>query len=91
MNVDFVLAFLGHKKTKASGEICSHVELQKHHDAIQFGSNQAQQSRPTSHCEGMDEFLSNYKKETAEAKKHGNIDEEHSDPTPWSLFRLILK
>jgi hypothetical protein len=35
-------------------------------------------------------FLNNYRKETIDAKRHGQLDEEGSNPIPWSLFQLIL-
>ena len=38
----------------------------------------------------MDTFLSSYKNEVKEAKKHGQVDEKAADKIPYTLFRLFL-
>jgi hypothetical protein len=38
MNVKVVKAFLSVHKTKENGKHCSQVNLQKYHDALQFGA-----------------------------------------------------
>jgi hypothetical protein len=34
----------------------------------------------------MDSFLASFKKETADALSHGNVDETKADPISFSLF-----
>jgi hypothetical protein len=38
----------------------------------------------------MDSFLASFKKETADACSHGNVDEKKADPISFSLFCMIL-
>jgi hypothetical protein len=46
MNVEVIKAFLSVHKTKANGKHCSQVNLQKYHDAIQFGAEEGRQALP---------------------------------------------
>jgi hypothetical protein len=92
MNVKFIQAFFAHAKRKGGNDdkIVSHEQLRKFHDAIMYGAKECGEPLPSSYYDGMTRFLNNYRKETIDAKRHGRLDEEESDPIPWSLFRLIL-
>ena len=90
INVQFVQAFLAESKNKNGAKIVSHEQLRKFHDAIMWGSKTCGEALPPCYYDGMVAFLNNYKKETIDAKRCGNLDEEECDPIPWSLFRLIL-
>ena len=91
LNVLMAKAFMAHRKVKSNGKTSSHVQIRKFHDAILYGAKSVRQSLPVSYYSEMELFLSAFKKETAEAKKHGQLDEQEADPIPRSLFRLILK
>ena len=40
----------------------------------------------SSYYSEMDSFLASFKKETADARSHGNVDEKKADPISSSLF-----
>ena len=44
---------------------------------------------PLSFYDDLDRCLQSYKKETAKAKKEGKLVEQHSDPIPFSLYKII--
>ena len=44
----------------------------------------------TSYYAEMDSFLVSFKKEAADARSQGNVDEKSADPITFSLFRMIL-
>ena len=44
----------------------------------------------TSYYSEMDSFLASIRKEIADARSRGNVDEKSADPISFSLFRLIL-
>jgi hypothetical protein len=68
INIKYVKAFLGQKKTKENGKTCSFVNIRKYHDAILFGAEKAGVVlTPTYHLE-MKKFLLSFKKETKQAK-----------------------
>jgi hypothetical protein len=64
--------------------------MQKIHDAVLFGSEKLKQALSSSYHSEMDSFLASFKKETADARSHGNVDEEKADPISFSLFQMIL-
>jgi hypothetical protein len=90
INVQMVKAFWAHKKQKANGNTSSHVQLRKYHDAIMWGSQQAKQLLPRAYYDDIEKFLISYRKETVDAKKEGELDEQEADPISWSPFKLIL-
>jgi hypothetical protein len=95
-----VLAYMAATKKKdteqvnqapTSNKIYSFTHMQKIHDAILFGARTAKKILSTSYCAEMDSFLVSFKKEAADARSQGNVDEEKSaDPITFSLFRMIL-
>jgi hypothetical protein len=91
INVQMVKAFFLNKKQKANGKTSSHVQLCKYHNAIPWGSQQVKQllQRGTYYNE-IETFLTSCRKETADGKKEGKLDEQEADPIPWSFFKLIL-
>ena len=86
-----VKVYLVSRKTKPNGKKYSHVHLRKYHDAIMYGAKKAKTPLPVSYYTEMDGFLTSFRKETAEAKKDGMLDEKEADPISWTLFRHILQ
>jgi hypothetical protein len=64
--------------------------MRKIHDAILFGAKTVKQILSSTYYSEMDSFLNSFKKETADARSHGNTDEKSADPISFSLFRMIL-
>ena len=80
-NVNCVLAFLFVKRVKLVRDegkeiFSSHGHFRKFDDAIKFGSAWAKQPLPMQYHAKVETFLTLYKKDYAEAKKNGNIDEK---------------
>jgi hypothetical protein len=88
LNVHMLTAFLSCKKQKENGKLSSKVQLQKHKDAILWGSRVADWPLPTSLYTEIDTFLSSVKKEHIRAKKNGNLDEQEADPISWNLYHI---
>ena len=89
LSADIVLAFMGTKKNKGDGKIMSHVHIRKYHDALMFGAKEARVGFSEQYYMTVDGFLDNYRKEYADAKKHGNVDEEEADPISFNLFEMV--
>ena len=90
LNVQMVKAFLAEKKVKPNGKMSSHVHCRKYHDAILYGAQEAGESLPRLYYEEIEKYLSSFLKETVQAKKEGNLDEQEADPITWALFKCIL-
>ena len=90
LNVKIVLAYMGAHKTKANGRQYSFSHMRKIHDAILFGARTVKKNLPSDYYTEMESFLQSFKKETAKAKKEGNLDEKQADPISFTLYRLIL-
>jgi hypothetical protein len=94
LRVDMVLSYMAATKKKdAQGEgqkIYSYTHMRKINDAILFGARTVKEILSSSYYSEMDSFLTSFKKETADARSHGNMDEKSADPISFSLFRLIL-
>ena len=60
--------------------------MQNNHDVVLFGARTAMQVLTSSYYSEMDSFLASFKKETADARSHGNVDEKKADPISSSLF-----
>jgi hypothetical protein len=84
--VKVVKAFLGTRKKKENGKTYSFIQLQKYNDCILHGAKEANKRLPRTYYEEMEKFLILFKKETAKAKKDGNLDEQEADPISWSLL-----
>ena len=96
VNVDFSLAFLVIKRVKLVCDdgkemISSHGHVRKFDDAIKFGSARAKQPLPMQYHAKVKNVLTLYKKDYAEAKKNGNVDEKEADTISSSLFRLMCR
>ena len=89
LSIDIILAFMGEKKNKGGGKIMSHVHIRKYHDALMFGAKEVGHGFSQEYYQQMDTFLDNYRKEVAEAKTKGNIDEEEADPISFDLYQMI--
>jgi hypothetical protein len=95
LRVDMVIAYMAATKAKATEEgavakIYSYEHMRKIHDAVLFGARTVKKVLSSSYYSEMYSFLQSFKKETADARSHGNVDEKSADPISFSLFRLIL-
>ena len=95
LNPSFIMAYIGAnkvKKTNALGAkiIYSESWARKHHDAILFGAEMAEEPLPAGYNQKLVSFLASYKKETAAAKERGEVDEKEADPISYALYRRIL-
>lgn len=91
LNVKFVLDFLARNKYKSNGKMKHHNDIRKYKDAILWGASVRKQPLPTSFYAEMEVFLKGYMKETAKAKKDGNLDESSADPITIPLYLLLLQ
>jgi hypothetical protein len=82
--------------TKKKGDVTNgdkvycYDHMRKIHDAVLFGARTVKQVLSSSYYSEMDSFLASLKKETADARSHGNVDEKKADTISFSLFRMIL-
>ena len=53
-------------------------------------ANDVNEKLPSSFCSEMDKFLKSFRKETANAKKSGLVDEQEADPISFTLFHQLL-
>ena len=91
LNVRMVKAFLVSKKIKSNGNYITPSDLSKYGDSIKWGAIIAGERLPQQFYVEFETFIASYKKEYAEAKKEGKVDEKAADPVNASLFTLILK
>ena len=61
--------------------------MQKIHDAVLFGARTVKKVLSSSYYSEMYSFLQSFKKETADARSHGNVDKKSADPAN-QLFPL---
>ena len=95
LRVDMVIAYMAATKAKATAEdavakIYSYEHMRKIHDAALFGARTVQQVLSSSYYSEMHSVLQSFRKETADACSHGNVDEKSADPISFSHFRMIL-
>ena len=94
LRVDMVTAYMAATKKKdadgPSEKMYSFTHIRKIHDAILFGARTVKATLSTSYYSEMDSFLASIRKEIADARSRGNVDEKSADPISFSLFRLIL-
>lgn len=64
--------------------------MRKMNDAILFGARTVKKSLPSSFYSEMESFLGSFKKEEANAKSLGNVDERSADPISFTLYEQIL-
>ncbi len=87
--VDMVIAYMAVTKTRATEEgavakIYSCEHMQKIHDAVLLGARTVKKVLSSSHYSEMYSFLQSFKKETAGARCHGNVDKKSADPISFS-------
>ena len=88
----YILAFLATlKNAKEGGKFYCPSHISKFFDAIKWGSSIANQRLSTNFFQHCDTFMSCYKKEYADQKKKGNVDEREADAISSSLFKLLLR
>ena len=94
LRIDMVLSYMAATKKKdAQGDgqkIYSYTHMRKINDAILFGARTVNEILSSSYYSEMDSFLTKFKKETADTRSRGKMDEKSADPISFSLFRLIL-
>ena len=94
LQVDMVLAYMAATKLKKDDEngiiLYSYSHMRKIVDAILFGAKTVKENLPSAFYTEIDSFLASYRKELADAKSQGNVDEKSADPISFSLFRQIL-
>ena len=92
LRVDMVLAFMAanKKKNQDGDKIYSFTHMRRMHDAILFGARMVKKVLSSTYYSEMDSFLSSFKKEAADARSKGHVDEKSADPICFTLFRLIL-
>ena len=89
LRVNVIQAFLGQKKVKRNGKLCSSSTIKKFHQAISFGAKSVQERLPPSYFQYMMPFLKAFNNEVAKAKKDGRLDEHKAEAIPFGLYRQI--
>ena len=90
LRVEMVLAYMAATKKKDGDTIYSYTHMRKIHDAILFSARTVKQILSSTYYSEMDSFLASIRKEIADARSRGNVDEKSADPISFYLFRLIL-
>jgi hypothetical protein len=94
LNTSYILSFLAEMKNKKDGDggkFYGVSHMSKFYDAIKWGSGMAQQCLSANFYTHLDTFYACYKKEWAEQKKRGNVDEKEADAINSTLFRPLLQ
>ena len=65
--------------------------MSKFYDAIKWGSVLANQRLSTNFYSKVDTFLAAYKREFADQKKKGNVDEREADAISSTLLTMLMK
>jgi hypothetical protein len=90
LRVDMMLSYMAATKKKGDvtngDEIYCYDHMRKIHDAVLFCARTVKQVLSSSYYSEMDSFLASFKKERADARSHGNVDEKKADPISFSLF-----
>ncbi|KAL7541385.1 hypothetical protein ACHAXR_011858 [Thalassiosira sp. AJA248-18] len=94
--VDIFKAFLSQTKVRwvddEGNEILKSPEdLRKYGDAVKWAAEMAGQMLSRTYYHEMDKWKASYKKEYAQAKKAGRVEENEADPITAKLFRLMCK
>ncbi len=92
LDPQYILGFLADlKNKKEGGKFYGPSHISKFFDAIKWGSMVSNCRLSTQFYAEMDKFMACYKKEFADQKKKGNVDEREADAVSSTLFKLILK
>jgi hypothetical protein len=92
LNPKYILSYLAAMKDKKEGgKYYDTSHMSKFYDAIKWGAGIAKQHLSTEFYSSLDTFNACYKKEWAEQKKRGNVDEREADAINSTLFKLLLK
>ena len=91
LRVDMMLSYMAATKKKGNvtngDKLYCYDHMEKIHDAVLFGARTVKdQLLSSSFYSEVDSFLASFKKETADALSHGNVDEKKADPISFSLF-----
>ncbi len=87
-----VTAFMAANKTKPGSEkLFSFTHMRKTHNAVLFGASTVKQILSSQYYVDMDSFLPSFKKEAADARSRGNVDEKSADPISFTLYQIILE
>jgi hypothetical protein len=92
LDPQFFIAFLAElKNSKPGGKYYCVSHMSKFYDAIKWGSVLANQRLSTNFYSKVDTFLAAYKREFADQKKKGNVDEREADAISSTLFTMLMK
>jgi hypothetical protein len=92
LDTRYILSFLAELKDKKDGgKFYGVSHMSKFYDAIKWGAGIANQRLSREFYTHMDSFYACYKKEWAEQKKRGNVNEREADTINSALFRLLLQ
>ena len=92
LDPQYILAFLAElKNSKAGGKYYGVSHMSKFYDAIKWGSVLANQRLSTNFYSKLDTFLAAYKREYADQKKEGNVDEREADAISSTLLTMLMK
>lgn len=93
-NVKFFKAFLADCKVKkiVDGKtyLKSFDDLRKYYDAVVWVSKTSKEKLPENFFVEMDKWKASYKKECADAKADGRVEENDAEPIGAALFEMIL-
>ena len=94
--VDIFKAFLSATKVKKVDEEGNNIlkspeDIRKYGDAIKFGADIAGEMLSKKYYDEMDKYKASYKKEYADAKKEGRVEENDAEPITSQLFRLMCE
>ena len=90
LDVSYFLAFLSEMKKKDNGKIALYSHISKFYDAIKYGSKVAGCHLSLEFYSKTDTFLICFRKEFAQAKKQGNMDERERNAGSGILLLLLV-
>jgi hypothetical protein len=92
LRVDMIIAYMAANKQKTgSDKLFSYTHIRKIYDAVLFGARTSKQVLSSKFYSEMEVFLRSFKKESADARSRGMVDEKAADPISFTLYRFILQ
>ena len=93
-NVMFFKAFLSDCKVKKIEDekiyLKSYDDMRKYYDAIVWAAKTAGEKLPENFFVEMDKWKASYKKECAQAKADGRVEENDAEPIGATLFEMMM-
>ena len=81
----------GGVKKKKDGKHYGFEHVRKYHDAILYCSKLAKQDLPRNYLTQMKQYIQVMKKEKANAKGQGEVEEQDADEIPFALFESLCE